>query len=262
MGLPGSDNHWSDDVRSEYGNYMVMSSNTFDTRYGDGASAIAGQLMSDPAVFNAWQQQLISTNSVRQVGYMGPTAGLTGEPGKSIIDNHYGTWVYSKESVWVQTVNKFDVGGVTTRQRGDDHLNNLSIAFTALGTAISGVDLSIPANIQIALYDINGVKTVLNSTQVQTFLAVASKYTLYGGFVVDVASSFAGYQSWNKTILNTAIAGVAISIGGVPAIVIGLGYLILDKGGAFDLNLNAPSYKTPLNPPDALNYINPYFNPE
>ena len=68
MGLPGSENHWSDAVRSEYGNYMVMSSNTFDTRYGDGASAIAGQLMSDPAAFTQWQKGLTSVDKIQEAG--------------------------------------------------------------------------------------------------------------------------------------------------------------------------------------------------
>jgi len=192
---------------------------------------------------------------------MGPTAGLTGEPGKSIIDNHYGTWVYSKESVWVQTVNKFDVGGVTTRQRGDDHLNNLSIAFTALGTAISGVDLSIPANIQIALYDINGVKTILNSTtQVMPFLSAASKYTLLGAVLVDFTRVAAGdHLSLGKAILNNGVGGIALIIGGPAGLVIGVGYLVLDQAGAFEINLNAPSYKVPLNVPDATNRANPYL---
>ena len=65
---PGSGNHWSDAVRSEYGNYMLMSSNTFDTRYGDGASAIAGQLMSDPAAFTKWQQGLTSVDKIQEAG--------------------------------------------------------------------------------------------------------------------------------------------------------------------------------------------------
>ena len=65
---PISNNHWSDAVRSEYGNYMVMSSNTFDTRYGDGASAIAGQLMSDPATFAKWQEGLTSVDKIQEAG--------------------------------------------------------------------------------------------------------------------------------------------------------------------------------------------------
>ena len=40
------------------------------------------------------------------IGYMGPSSDLVGEPGKSVIENQYGRWEYTKKgekAVWVQT---------------------------------------------------------------------------------------------------------------------------------------------------------------
>jgi RHS repeat-associated protein len=144
------------------------------------------------------------------------------------------------------------------------NLNFFSVALSALGIAISGLDLSIPKDIQIAIYNIKGVKTILNSTQVLKFLKATTPYTIGAGIAVDVMLLLTGDPdaSWQKTLLNTGIGLVAASIGGVPEIVLVVGYLALDKSGAFKININAPLYNVPLNVPDATNYVNPYYKPK
>jgi len=42
---PGSGNHWSDFYRSEWGNFMIMSTKNFDNFYGAGSSALVHNLM-------------------------------------------------------------------------------------------------------------------------------------------------------------------------------------------------------------------------
>lgn len=58
--LPGSGYHWTDGYRSEYNNYMLMSSRMFDGKYGEGASIIARQIMSDLELLNDWKNSDIS----------------------------------------------------------------------------------------------------------------------------------------------------------------------------------------------------------
>jgi hypothetical protein len=53
---PGSNNHWSDQFRSDYGNLMLMNTSTFNSIYGDGAWDMANQALNDPNVRSQWQQ--------------------------------------------------------------------------------------------------------------------------------------------------------------------------------------------------------------
>jgi len=53
---PGSGNHWSDQYRSVYGNFMLMNTSTFNSIYGDGAWDIANLALNDPNARSQWQQ--------------------------------------------------------------------------------------------------------------------------------------------------------------------------------------------------------------
>jgi hypothetical protein len=174
---PGSGNHWSDGVRDETGNYFLMNSTTFDNKYGEGAAATAQKLMSDPTAFHTWQQGLISINSVRRVGFMGPTEDLAGWPGKSVIENIYGTWVYTKESVWVQTENKLvektiqpvkaiDWKGVTNATI----LLVGGVAEMAIGGATEYFSAGISSSVSIPLIVDGGVRTATNAQRLWQYL--------------------------------------------------------------------------------------------
>jgi len=65
---PGSGNHWSDAYRNEAGNYMLMSSSTFNNMYGAGASDIGYALLSNSLSSSNFRQGMISISSVRQAG--------------------------------------------------------------------------------------------------------------------------------------------------------------------------------------------------
>jgi RHS repeat-associated protein len=239
---PGSGNHWSDADRGETGNFFLMSSSTFDNKYGEGAAAIAQQLMSDPTAFRAWQQGLISTNSVRQVGYMGPSAGLAGEPGKSVVENQYGTWVYTKESVWVQTVNKlnsgtvapgngYSVGGKMSQKQTSGNDDILKTINAIAGWAGVSADVireflatTVPgSNLAFKISYTNILVKGVNSLQP---IAI---FTIGINTGSDLILSFIGKQSWGETGLNIAASytayKIAAQIGGWYGIAFQLNYM-------------------------------------
>jgi hypothetical protein len=53
--LPGSGNHWSDQNRSEYGNFMLMSSSSFDSYYGAGSFKMVQAISTNPVLFKEWK---------------------------------------------------------------------------------------------------------------------------------------------------------------------------------------------------------------
>jgi len=65
---PGSGNYWTDYVRTEYGNYMLMSSSTFNHFYGEGSTDIAGQITSNPTALEKWKDGDITLSMIRRDG--------------------------------------------------------------------------------------------------------------------------------------------------------------------------------------------------
>ncbi len=64
---PGSGNHWSDGYRSEYGNFLLMNTQTFNATYGSDASKIGWSIWSgDSPRFEQWRRGEITINMVRQ----------------------------------------------------------------------------------------------------------------------------------------------------------------------------------------------------
>ncbi len=65
---PGSGNYWTDYVRTEYGNYMLMSRSTFNHFYGEGSTDIAGQITSNPTALEKWKDGDITLSMIRRDG--------------------------------------------------------------------------------------------------------------------------------------------------------------------------------------------------
>jgi RHS repeat-associated protein len=134
-------------------------------------------------------------------------------------------------------------------------LEAMNEALAAFGTATSGVESFTGANAssRIVYYTLDGTKAWISTEKVLGLLRSAGIYAIGLGTAVDITLSLSGEQSWGKTGLNTAIGVIALSIGTGPGIVLGVGYLVLDKMGAFDIPKNIPSYIPPFNEPDATN---------
>jgi hypothetical protein len=66
-----------------------------------------------------------------------------------------------------------------------------------------------------------------------------------GSVVVDLTLGATGYQTPGKTVANIGVGIGAWAIGGIPGIIIGVGYTILDKTGCFDGPLEPINYTPP-----------------
>ncbi len=122
LSMPGSGGNWSDAMRGQYGNSMLGDKGSYDKMYGPGAWDIAQSLASSPVVRNSWRQGMITIEQIRRNGgniYLGPTAGLAGTPGVSVVENQYGKWEYSLQGVWVQTAGRTQVNTVSSGQGSD-----------------------------------------------------------------------------------------------------------------------------------------------
>jgi hypothetical protein len=51
---PGSGNHWSDQNRSEWGNFMVRNQRSYDGMYGQGAYVLANEVYKNPDIRTQW----------------------------------------------------------------------------------------------------------------------------------------------------------------------------------------------------------------
>ena len=65
---PASGNHWSNQYNSEYVNFMLTNSTTFDNMYGQGASDIVLQIIQYPDIFNKWQKGNTNLNNIKNDG--------------------------------------------------------------------------------------------------------------------------------------------------------------------------------------------------
>jgi RHS repeat-associated protein len=144
LGMPGSGGNWSDGIRGQYGNSMLGDQRSYDKMYGEGAWEIAQSLASNPATRNQWRQGMISIEQIRRNGgnpYLGPTAGLAGTPGVSVVENQYGKWEYSLQSIWVQTAGRTQVSAVVTgngESDSDNWVNNFWTAATLTANWLVG----------------------------------------------------------------------------------------------------------------------------
>ena len=57
---PGSGNHWSDQYRSEQGNFFLMNERSYDRRYGTGAYKLAIEVYLNPVARNQWMSGSVS----------------------------------------------------------------------------------------------------------------------------------------------------------------------------------------------------------
>ena len=143
-------------------------------------------------------------------------------------------------------------------------LGNLNDGFSAAGIAFGSAELytNTYSPVQIAYTTINGTHSTISSVKIVDISSTAGKYVLYAGITVDVSLSLAGYQSWGKTIVNTAISFLPLVIGTGPGLVVGVGYFVIDKTGVFDRPTNLTPYQPPLYAvPDATRVNIPIINP-
>ena len=238
---PGSNNHWSDAVRSEYGNYMVMSSNTFDTRYGDGASAIAGQLMSDPATFAKWQQGLTSVDKIQEAGgYWSQQAYTTKYSGPGSItlngvDYKIQPATGGVSNKWI-SVNggRLSGGGANASNREfiqNERFNNDEKASLGLA-AISG-------SVQVTTELINRLSgTVKNADIVNFGNSVTKKFGLVGVVLTIYSVSSDGITKGDATRILLSGATLLPYVGWAYG-AIDIGFLLVtetsltDRAGAF-----------------------------
>jgi len=152
---PGSGNHWSDAYRNEAGNYMLMSSSTFNNMYGPGAADIASSLAGNAYTLNQWRQGTISISSVREAGgYFTQQAYTVTLASREVIQVGGETIVMSTNSGpgkisqhWVAVNTAEDGGG--TLGKVDNFLSNSSTlrdyATIVLGMLDIATDARIPA---------------------------------------------------------------------------------------------------------------------
>jgi hypothetical protein len=136
--------------------------------------------------------------------------------------------------------------------------------FNASGIATTGVELYTEANApsRIAYTTINGTNATVSSAKVVSVAKAVGTYALGAGIAVDITLSLTGNQSWRKTIINTGVGLLPLAIGTGTGLVVGLGYLTLDKLGVFDGPTNLPSYTPPSYAvPDATRVAMPIIYP-
>ena len=98
----------------------------------------------------------------------------------------------------------------------------------------------------------------MSSAKVVSGFKAAGNFTFGASIAIDFSLSFIGQQSWGTTTVNTSVGGVAIAIGGVPGLVVGVGYTVLDKTGMFDRPTGPiPHYKPGFAVPDATRVAPP-----
>jgi len=247
-----ANNNWYSQYRTEDQNYVMMGSRAFNNMYGPGASDIASKLISNPSTFNAWRQGLISIDQVRRNGgnsNMGPSAGLVGEPGKSVIENQYGRWEYNEQGIWVQTVIKLNAVTSAAGQGG----GNIDAAAFIVGVTEFYYNLGVDANPKAS----GGAKGVgMGLTGLSIILGVLQLYDQYtiGGIknvcradATNVSIGTVGIAA--KGLSWYGIGGKIVSFTGEAAGFVGIALTIYQLWGNI--------YK----PMNDLNYVPSYILP-
>jgi RHS repeat-associated protein len=235
---PGSGNHWSDQYRGEYGNYMLGNRASFNRIYGDGAFALALKVVADKDALSNWSR---GTSSL--------TEGMwVNIPNKNIEGTFkwFGTESERNELTSYEVINKFVKFGMDLRQDG----GGINPAITGSISTGGGILGALKDSYKFGNYTvkyaerINGkvrnAKVLTRANQMNaTKMASGLKVVGRGVTVLSVAAS--GYQFLNSDMSgddyarlsgSLIITGTAfIPIVG-PIISIGLG--VADSYGTFD----------------------------
>ena len=174
------------------------------------------------------------------------------------VANHYFTYENYTDKKGEATVKgiRHDVV-IKPRNTTLVHIND---GLNATGIVAGGAEIFTGSNAseKIAYTTINGVSATVSSEAVETFFHVASKDIFYGMFFIDVSNSLFSDQLWGKTFVNSVFNGAAVW-GGTPGLIIGIGYTVIDKTGAFDLPAGPMPPYNPSNTamPDATRVTSP-----
>ena len=250
FGMPGSGSHWSDQNRSEYGNYMITSSNGFDSNYGAGASNMVRAMSSNPAVFKEWKEGGFTLQDLRD--------------GKAKhADISYGNGGFWVRSSKINNV-FFDTGD-GSKQLQEVEIINTWVATGTIGNGSSGVHDAIKyglfgtsvwantiyAGFEAALKTQPTVSTWLKGSRV---FGRGSYYLSGANITYDFLSGTANTSTLVNAGVTAVGAGVVIFVGAAATpYVIGAGlvYGIISVAGGdewLDSNFDIS---------DQLNFIKP-----
>ena len=145
------------------------------------------------------------------------------------------------------------------------YLGYVNDGFNAFGTVAGGAELFTQANAgaRITYTTLNGASSWVSSAKVVSTFKAVGTYTVVGSVVVDLTLGATGYQTPGKTVTSIGVAIGAWAIGGIPGIVIGVGYTILDRTGCLDGPTGPMPYYNPpiIIMPDATRVARPIIYP-
>jgi len=144
-------------------------------------------------------------------------------------------------------------------------IDDIKSGADAFGTIADATAAFTRANASSRIFytSISGAKRWISTDKVLSTCERIGKYTFYGGIFIDLTLGLTGYQSGAKTVGNIWVSVAAYTAGGIPGIIIGIGYLALDSSGMFD-DPTGPYlyYRAPSNSiPDATRVANHYYSP-
>jgi len=148
-------------------------------------------------------------------------------------------------------------------KKDNSTLQNISDALAAIGISGNAVEIVVAKSggEQIVYVTLKGATAIANAAKVSSVLKDIGGYTFYLGAILDVAKAANGEQSWLKAGFSIGVARTAMKVGGWPGFVIGGGYILLDKLGAFDgAPANLPDYQRPITPIDATKTVIPNYS--
>jgi len=237
--MPGSGNHWSDQHRSEYGNYMLMNSTNYDNYYGAGSFEIAQAISSNPTVLKEWLEGKTSLSKVRDDGgfYVRSTR---------INDVSFDTGDGSLQLQEVEIINKWvSVGTIENKSSGIHD----AITYGLFGTGVWAN--TIYAGFEAALKTQPTVSTWLKGSRIFG----RGSYILNGA---NITYDFLSGTANTSTLVNAGVtvvgAGVVIFVGAAATPYViggGLVYGIISIAGGdewLDSNFDIS---------DQLNFIKP-----
>jgi len=203
------------------------------------------------------------------IGYMGPSSDLVGEPGKSVIENQYGRWEYTKKgekAVWVQTKD------FTQRSCVDLNfqtplklqLNNTNTGIDAVGVSSSVIGSYIehyaPKNLSYT--NAKGTTSIISKKEALDILKGVEQYAFVAQVLVEGLLYFTTPQSGTETILNIFVGGITLSLKTGPGLFIWGSYQFVKQTGVFETPPNMPRYSPPVNVNDATFYARPPYKPQ
>ena len=147
------------------------------------------------------------------------------------------------------------------REKKNSTLDDISLALSAIGIASDQIQIFTKNNAgkKIIYVTLKGTTAAANTTKVLSALKGISNATIVVGVALDLGRAAIEPEYRGKAIANTGVAVVSAIIGGVPGLVIGGSYLILDQMGVFDTPDNLPLYQNPITPQDNTKVILPFY---